>query len=764
MEAVQLQTHSCEYCQKVVFDLRDQFAKSSKALLDLEDRLNNGTLGTSPLPKTKEKDEEDMAERGALFDVTFGEFRAGAAAGCELFGWIMDDEWISRETIHSIARKDLNIDDPNNKLGWAFRDSSLWLHEWLGEANPENTLHTILPSLGDSLDQCRLWASQHQGNGNPLDIEFLEFFGLWDPVTKKIVYRTRHGFQAFAHPEDPSSSTISNRPIARFPDSSTNLARMASWLNNCQEHHKCKTMLGEMPARLIEITGTSETISLRLRQTEELGRVAFAALSYCWGGEQPMKCISSNVVSYRTAIPFEEQSQTIKDAVKICQAIGLQYLWIDALCIIQDDPNDKSVEIAKMPSIYGTATITIVAARSSSAAEGFLGERFPGPRKGAVVSYRCMDGTLGSITLVKLGDEFEPAEPIDERGWTLQERLLSPRIIEIGSRQTRWICPETRSSGFPLEGCTDGWRRNVKFSSKRMAEALDLENIRAAKSTIDFYGRPRTSQFKEYLNAIEHWQKICQTFTERALTISSDRALAISGIAQIYAELSGDQYIAGLWKSCLHSGLLWKIEHSRLTPKEIPRPPSYQGPSWSWLSVNGSVNFGQVRRPSECVAEILSCDTEPANGTAPYGLIREGSGRLVLAARTATAVRTKVPLRAAGKFKDEVMIIGLKRSVVCYATAEMSCDVQETEVDADEEAAGCLVVEICRRNDGDNLSCQGLVLRWSSPERKTYSRIGRFSYYGRRKGHLFAEHVQDGQSGEVDFDWFSDEPKIIEII
>jgi hypothetical protein len=248
------------------------------------------------------------------------------------------------------------------------------------------------------------------------------------------------------------------------------------------------------------------------------------------------------------------------------------------------------------------------------------------------------------------------------------------------------------------------------------------------------------------------------------LTVSSDRALAISGIAQIFGELSGDQYIAGLWKSCFHSGLLWKIEHSHLSPKNIPRPPTYQGPSWSWLSVNGPINFGQGCRPSECVAEILSCETEPAIDTAPYGLVREGSGRLVLAARTAPGTRNKVPLRSPGKFKDELLIIGIGKGVVCYATAEMHCDVEEAEIDEVETGAGCLVVEISRMNGRNKLHCQGLVLRWSSPERKTYSRIGRFSYYGDRKGHLFAEHVKDRQSAVVDFDWFTDEPMVIEII
>lgn len=121
-------------------------------------------------------------------------------------------------------------------------------------------------------------------------------------------------------------------------------------------------------------------------------------------------------------------------------------------------------------------------------------------------------------------------------------------------------------------------------------------------------------------------------------------------------------------------------------------------------------------------------------------------------------------MRSPGIFKDEVMILGFGKSFVCYTTAEMHCDVKEAEIDKEEEKAGCVVVEISRRHDGDKLSCQGLVLRWSSPEKKTYSRVGRFSYYGDRKGYLFEEHVKDGQSAEVKFDWFTDEPTVMEII
>jgi hypothetical protein len=217
MDVVHVQTHSCEHCQKIIFDLRHQFEEVEKAVLDLQDQIEDETFSQ---PKTAEENHVNMAAKGVLFDVTYPELCAGAAAGCRLFCWIVDDEWISQETIHSIARRDMPIDDPSSIIGWAFRDSSLWFAEWLPEPDPEHTLAKILPSPEHSLERCRLWASTYQKTGNPLDIEYIQFFGLWDPVSQKIVYRTRHGLEAFAQPEDPSSQTISNRPISKYPASS----------------------------------------------------------------------------------------------------------------------------------------------------------------------------------------------------------------------------------------------------------------------------------------------------------------------------------------------------------------------------------------------------------------------------------------------------------------------------------------------------------------------------------------------------------------
>jgi hypothetical protein len=115
MDAVQFQTHSCDQCRKAIFDLRHIFEKTERAVLDLVDQIEKGTLGANPPPQTNEVTEKNMAEDGALFDFTLDELCTGAAAGCQLFKWIMDDEWISRKTIHSIAQRDMMIDDPNEK-------------------------------------------------------------------------------------------------------------------------------------------------------------------------------------------------------------------------------------------------------------------------------------------------------------------------------------------------------------------------------------------------------------------------------------------------------------------------------------------------------------------------------------------------------------------------------------------------------------------------------------------------------------------------
>jgi Heterokaryon incompatibility protein (HET) len=77
----------------------------------------------------------------------------------------------------------------------------------------------------------------------------------------------------------------------------------------------------------------------------------------------------SNLNSYtqELSIVFPK---TLSDAIKVCREIGMRYIWIDALCIVQDDPKDKAREIGQMGRIYKDATLTIMAASAKTVHEG----------------------------------------------------------------------------------------------------------------------------------------------------------------------------------------------------------------------------------------------------------------------------------------------------------------------------------------------------------------------------------------------------------
>lgn len=169
----------------------------------------------------------------------------------------------------------------------------------------------------------------------------------------------------------------------------------------------------------------------------------YVTLSYCWGGDQACKTTKSRMRSGNLSIPYGKLAQSIQDAIKVTSRLGLQYLWVDALCIIQDDEGDKIEQIANMPWIYNQACITIVAARSDRASRGFLDDiDLAQSTKLAVrLPFCCPDqhGTLGSAYITYI-DDSRGSEPIHSRAWTLQERYLSNRYIEFGRNQMRWVC------------------------------------------------------------------------------------------------------------------------------------------------------------------------------------------------------------------------------------------------------------------------------------------------------------------------------------
>ncbi|TVY89211.1 hypothetical protein LAWI1_G006807, partial [Lachnellula willkommii] len=196
-----------------------------------------------------------------------------------------------------------------------------------------------------------------------------------------------------------------------------------------------------LPTRILDIGGQKQDrISLREFPTGSHGQ--YAALSHCWGTKQTFITSSTNLEDRKKSIDFNELPQTFRDAVSVSRSLGINYLWIDSLCIIQNDIDDWKRESIKMEQVYSDATLVISASRATSDSTGFLNPR----RTDEIISISSGKGekmsTLYLPQALQPFDSTDPlkSEPLHQRGWALQERYLPRRTLYFGSHQTFWNC------------------------------------------------------------------------------------------------------------------------------------------------------------------------------------------------------------------------------------------------------------------------------------------------------------------------------------
>lgn len=254
--------------------------------------------------------------------------------------------------------------------------------------------------------------------------------------------------------------------------------------------------------------------------------------------------------SFMAAIPLKNLTKTFRDAVNITQNLGLDYLWIDALCIIQDSISDWEKESATMSSVYGGSTINIAATGAINGdvgcflkPEGYVGKvRFT-----AVIEGREMAWDIAASIFYK----SVARSPLAGRAWSLQERLLAPRTLFFSNTEMFWGCNvRDASESFP-EGTPHFMERHI----------FHLEKGPLSHS----------------------WNTMVYLYTLGKLTFSEDKLVAISGIARVVKEETHDQYLAGLWRKDMEFQLCWCPTRRR------PQHMNYRAPSWSWASVDGMV-------------------------------------------------------------------------------------------------------------------------------------------------------------------------------
>ncbi|KAI0813430.1 hypothetical protein GGR55DRAFT_703415 [Xylaria sp. FL0064] len=348
---------------------------------------------------------------------------------------------------------------------------------------------------------------------------------------------------------------------------------LREWIRLCDETHECTSIQKEtrtsakMPTRVIDV-GLIDNPRLRLIEPSKSWMEKYIALSHCWGKTPEHLSLvtkKSNVARLKDGFNVNELPKTFQDAVRTARALGIRYLWIDSLCIIQDDKKDWETEAKKMGDVYSFAYLTIAASSATSSLDGFL-ERSKHRRCATVAT------TDGPLHLAEAIDNFvEDVEDgiLNTRGWVLQERALSRRIIHFTSTQMYWEC----GNGVHCETLTQ------------------LRNPRSQFLGDPDFPRQGLSYFKD--ERIRLVQYLYTMYCGLNLTKASDRSVAINGILKRLSDAFQLRVDYGIFWKFHERSVLWlarvwgslsRIDYANNDPV----------PSWSWMAYSGEIQYPDI--------------------------------------------------------------------------------------------------------------------------------------------------------------------------
>jgi hypothetical protein len=428
---------------------------------------------------------------------------------------------------------------------------------------------------------------------------------------------------------------------------------IAGWLEDCVDNHsECKIKGTEhllpLPARVIDV-GNQTTDPFLYITNNKLGR--YAALSHCWGKIPFLTTKKDTLEERRSGISMSSLPKNFTNAIEITRALGIPYIWIDSLCIIQDDSADWEVESSKMASVYQYAQVVLFASNSGDSRGGLWNPEwkshvnprqvgYRNPKKDQIIQlpYENMNGEFSTIiarTMIEHEDivpgpylEYESPSPLFTRAWGFQEQYLASRGVFFTGKELLWRCLSTQK-----------------------CECMEEDNRRPVDEDMDFWERLHSP---DKIKSFGGWRSLMSYYSKKNITYDSDRLPAISGIAKYVQSLGVGEYLAGFWKDDIYESLLWlpkrvipplaKGDSSRSTYRR--RATDYHAPTWSWISLAKCDEEGEPDGGIEVCdwfenhswtlsnvhAELVDSHIEPA-GLDPTGKVR--SAYLVLRAKMA---------------------------------------------------------------------------------------------------------------------------------
>ena len=378
-----------------------------------------------------------------------------------------------------------------------------------------------------------------------------------DPVPAFQQQRTRslHPFLNIAsHPSGDTGSDLA-------------MARLQRWFSDCiASHAQCaKDQTPQLPARVLWLASPDTVRVIENCPHQE----PYVCLSHRWSAPTvKISLRSANYARYQSGIATCELPRLFRDVIRLCLSpLGIRYLWIDSLCILQDSLVDWETIAATMGSIYENAYVTISADDNTDSDQPLFGRLPPAADAAEIPVPATASHPAGDAEKVFIRRQFpHPAGipmhspgttahgdvPLQRRGWVYQERALSRRIIHVTQAELSWECVETTRCECRLnEGHWNATRLRVP------------RNIFATS-----------------------WERMVEEYSILELTFERDKLQALAGLARRVAARDRWRYAAGLWWEQLDAGFLWRrLKHAAARP----RPKVLVAPTWSWASIDGPV-------------------------------------------------------------------------------------------------------------------------------------------------------------------------------
>ncbi|KAF7558110.1 hypothetical protein G7Z17_g80 [Cylindrodendrum hubeiense] len=401
--------------------------------------------------------------------------------------------------------------------------------------------------------------------------------------------------------------------ISETTESDTVFDLAKYWIEECQQH----PILGEPGSPIVHLI-----------ETKGMDSCKYTALSHCWGGKVPEITLRQNTLdALKQSISIAELPKNFQDAITVTRGIGIRYVWIDSLCILQDSVQDWRDESIAMGLVYAHA-------REPS-------KCFLRGGDGDILGTRPADyEKRQEVALDELFDRYVEKAPLSKRGWTFQERVLAQRVLHFCDGLVLFECNTLRASELYADGVRhpekqnfriDGtfrkpnekadsleprpveisgghkmqlapvfvgsgwaylpsylptWKENPNYKTPEELQDNYYRNsaLRGMRGEFQLLLRARGKLPGEMVEFHKSWYEIVERYAGRNLSKESDRLPAVLGVADFIKRSSRRLFVAGLWEDTIPMNLLWNVkETNAIARSSIPVP------TWSWASISVSI-------------------------------------------------------------------------------------------------------------------------------------------------------------------------------